>query len=274
MLEEAVAEANQKGLVALRRSQAAEELQQRLRRGHEHLLRENERLKQLLDVNKIPYEHVIPQQDAQKVDRTGPGNAIQQRSDLVSRSLPSQDARVGKDFMVPATHTLVPPCGPTPALPLFVNSSPSDVTLSGMSHDSSSSPVSPMDRANKADAELCGTSSYEYNAISSGHQPIMHIGQTSDALTEKPSGLIPTQASVAASVPRGPDAHNCLTAPSMPSYHDSGNVSNSPLYPSASFNINGVFPKTLKDTPLVNARSEDAYAIPDHDQAGAEFILA
>lgn len=274
MLEEAVAEATEKGLAALRRTQAAEELQKRLLRGHEHLVRENERLKQLLDVNRIPYEHVIPQQDAQHVDPNRPVNGIQPRSDLVSRSLASPDTAMDKGSTDPGPYTGVPPNGATSALPLFIDSSPSDVTLNGMSLGSGSSPVSPMDRPNGADTELGGTQSHEYNALSAGHQPILHIGPTSDALTGKPSGPILSELSPAPSVPRASIAHSCLAAPSMPSYHDSSNASADAMYPSSSVNATEALFNTSKDTAGTRSWSEDACAIPDHDQAGAEFILA
>lgn len=274
MLEDAVADSTEKRMAALKRVQAAEEIQQRLLHGHEQLLRENERLKQLLDVNKIPYEHVIPQQDAQPSTAIRQANTIQQRSNLVSRSVSSEDASVSKGSTDGASRNIVSPGASMPAMPPFVMSSPSDVTLSGMSLDSSSSPVSPTERTNRADPAIGGIQSHEYNPNSSGQQSILNVGQTSDALTGKPSGLILGPGPTVASGPPALAAYNCSVAPDVSPYQVSRNASTIAMFPGSSINADDNSSSPLKDTPDYHARSEDPYAIPDHDQAGAEFILA
>ena len=274
MLEDAVADSTEKRMAALKRVHAAEEIQQRLLQGQEQLLRENERLKQLLDVNKIPYEHVIPQQDTQPTTAIRPANTIQQRGNLVSGSVSSEDASVGKGSTDRASRNVVSPGTSMPAMPPFVMSSPSDVTLSGMSLDSSSSPVSPTERTNRAVPATGGTLLHEYNLNSSGQQPILNVGQTSDALTGKPSGSILGPGPAVASAPPASAAYNCSVAPGVPPYQVSQNASTVAMFPGSSINADDNSSSPLKDTSDCPVRSQGRYAIPDHDQAGAEFILA
>ena len=274
MLEEALIEATDKARTAMKRAQAAEELRQHMIRGNEHLLRENERLKQLLNVNKIPFEHVIPQQDTLSVDPTGQVNAIQQRGDFVSRSMTSLDATSNKCATAPVTYAAVPPTSTATALPLFVKSNPTDISLNGVSLDSSLSLGSPMEDANGANAKGIGSPSYEYSATSNGQQPILQIDPTSDALTDQPSGPLTGEASLATSGPRSSTTHNCSVAPRMSSYVESSDPPFGRPYPGSTTNASETFMNSSEGTPLSNVQSGNAFAIPDHDQAGVEFILA
>lgn len=275
MLEEALAEATEKACTAMRRTQAAEKLQQHMQLGHEHLLRENERLKQLLNVNKIPFEHVIPQQPTLNVKSVGPADAIQQRGDLVLTNLAAHNGTINKGTSVPGAYAAISPSGASTAFPLFAKSSPSDITLSGMSLDSSSPPISPMDSANGIKAEGASGQTHEYSSVPTGHQPITQADNTLDALTGKPSGSLLGKSPAAASVPDGSIARKYSDIIRTPSYPESSNSRAGPAYQdSSSINTDRTLMDPPKDTPFTNKSYKDPLAIADHDQAGAEFILA
>ena len=260
----------------MKRAQEAEELHRHVARGKEQLLRENERLKQLLDVNKIPFEHVIPQSGTLGIEPPQQTIAIRQHSELAGRTTAPQNATSNKFIATPSTRTTITPVGTANALstgPSSIQSNSTDNHLNGVKLRSSVSPISPMDGAYESNVPGSEPQMYGYGPNSSGQQPILQIGSTSDALTGQPSGALTGQNSAAASMPCSSVASNYGATLDMSPYSQASNQPLGHAYPGSSVNVNQSFPDAIGSTRVEN-QHEDPFAITDHDQIGVEFILA
>ena len=260
----------------MKRAQEAEELHRLVARSSEHLQRENERLKQLLDVNKIPFQHVIPQPGPLGIEIPQQTVAIRQHSGLAGRSTAPQSTSSTVFATTPRTRPTITPIGTATASstgPPSVQSNSTGGPLNGTKPRSSASPISPMDGAHESNALGSGPQMYGYGPTSSGQQPILQIGSTSDALTGQPSGAITGESSAAASMPCSSVASNYSAPLEAPHYPQSSTQPLGHTYPGPSVNVNPTFPQAIGGTH-VEGQQADPFAITDHDQIGVEFILA
>ena len=260
----------------MKRAQEAEELHRHMARGNDQLIRENERLKQLLDVNKIPFEHVIPQSGTLGTEAPQQTVPIRRHNELAGRTTAPQSATSNTFASTPSRRPIATPAGTSTALstgPSCVQSTSTSTGLNGVNFRSSVSPISPVDGAHEPTDLSSRPQMAGYGPNSNGHQSILQIGSTSDALTGQASGALNAQASGEGSLPCSSVPPNYSAPLDGPPYSQSSNQALDQTYPGPSVNVNESFPDAVGNTCVVN-QPGDPFAITDHDQIGVEFILA
>ncbi len=233
----------------MRRAQEAERRHQHISRVYEQSQCENDRLKQLLDVNRIPFARVIPQ--AAPLSMNHPPIA-QQHGAFTSTS--------------PTTpRTTSPP----PSSKLSPHSSTSaDTALNDLKYRSSMSPAPSIDGSDEYDEQGGSHQMHEYVQSCNSHQPTHEMSSNSHAVASQPSVPLNGSAPAPATLSTTYDAQ----------FGASIHPQNSNPVPDSAYPASSIGSNQSSSPTLVNASTGrqqlDPSAIKDHDQTGVDFILA
>lgn len=221
-------------------------------------LGENERLKQLLDVNGIPFPRNIPQPDPLDIDR------------------PPVTQQLGGFPSPSSTSSLTIPVPPN----LFSapSSNSADIASHELRRDSNASSCSPMDSVDEYDIQGNSPQMQGYPPYTNSHQASLESVSTSDASSERPIAPVTTSASASAVGPTAPtnSLDQFLHTSAQRSLQSINPVPDSALSaPGVDYFVSDASTSpTLVNAPIETIPHPDPLAIKDHDQTGVEFILA
>ena len=233
----------------MKRAQEAEQRHMQMTRVYEQSQLENDRLKQLLNVNRIPFARVIPQAPPLSANRP----IIPEQHGVISNST----SRTRIPSLTPSSSDLPQP-----------SSSSADTVLRDSRYPSSMSPVSSMDGTEEYDEH--GSSPQMHSSVqsSSSQQPKQSVSLNSHTSTGQPSGAITGPASALPAM-----SANYGTQFDVPPFPKPGDSVLNPAYPTSSVGSKQSVSPTLVNVPI-GPQHPDPFAIKNHDQIGVDFILA
>ena len=214
---------------------------------------ENERLKQLLDVNGIPIPHSIPQANHLDIERP---------------SIPQHHEQFQNQST--STSSLDTPAPPSST---YSAQSPNSADTE-MRRPSNASADSPMDSSDEYDAQSSSSQMQGYQQYSINHQTSLDSTSNTDPSTDQLPGSITAPASAPVASPLGlidqsfQGGAYCVPQPNNP-VPDATHLAPSIDYTG----FNQTSSPTLVNAPI-QTPNQDPLAIKDHDQTGVEFILA